>query len=43
MRILEEFWYGNIEPTEYDTSSKPANKKSSSKAGLTKENVAGSR
>ena len=22
MRILEEFWYGNIEPTEYDTSSK---------------------
>lgn len=22
MRILEEFWYGNIEPTECDTSSK---------------------
>lgn len=22
MRILEEFWYGNIEPTEYDTSSR---------------------
>ena len=22
MRILEEFWYGNIDPTEYDTSSK---------------------
>ena len=22
MRILEEFWYGNIEPTEYVTSSK---------------------
>ena len=22
MRILEEFWYGNIEPTEYGTSSK---------------------
>ena len=22
MRILEEFWYGNIEPTEHDTSSK---------------------
>ena len=22
MRILEEFWYGNIEPTENDTSSK---------------------
>jgi len=22
MRILEEFWYGNIAPTEYDTSSK---------------------
>ena len=22
MRILEEFWYGNIEPTAYDTSSK---------------------
>lgn len=21
MRILEEFWYGNIEPTEHDTSS----------------------
>lgn len=21
MRILEEFWYGNIEPTEYDTST----------------------
>ena len=21
MRILEEFWSGNIEPTEYDTSS----------------------
>ena len=21
MRILEELWYGNIEPTEYDTSS----------------------
>lgn len=21
MRILEKFWYGNIEPTEYDTSS----------------------
>ena len=20
MRILEDFWYGNIEPTEYDTS-----------------------
>ena len=20
MRILEEFWCGNIEPTEYDTS-----------------------
>ena len=22
MKLLEEFWYGNIEPTEYDTSSK---------------------
>ncbi len=22
MRILEKFWYGNIEPTEYGTSSK---------------------
>ena len=22
IRVLEEFWYGNIEPTEYDTSSK---------------------
>lgn len=21
MKILEAFWYGNIEPTEYDTSS----------------------
>ena len=21
MRILEEFWYGNVELTEYDTSS----------------------
>ena len=21
MNILEEFWYGNIEPTEYDTYS----------------------
>ena len=21
MRLLEEFWYSNIEPTEYDTSS----------------------
>ena len=21
MRLLEEFWYGNIEPTDYDTSS----------------------
>ena len=21
MRLLEEFWYGNIEPTEYNTSS----------------------
>lgn len=20
MRILEDFWYGNIEPTEYDAS-----------------------
>lgn len=20
MRLLEEFWYGNIEPTEYNTS-----------------------
>lgn len=20
MKILEQFWYGNIEPTEYDTS-----------------------
>ena len=22
MKLLEEFWYGNIEPTEYVTSSK---------------------
>ena len=21
MNVLEEFWYGNIEPSEYDTSS----------------------
>lgn len=21
MRILEEFWYGNIEPTDYDSSA----------------------
>ena len=21
MNILEEFWYGNIEPTEYDTNA----------------------
>ena len=21
MRILEEFWYGNIKPTEYDTNA----------------------
>lgn len=21
MRILEEFWYGNIEPTEYDANT----------------------
>lgn len=27
MRILEEFWYGNIEPTEYDTSSRKEYKK----------------
>ena len=27
MRILEEFWYGNIEPTEYDTSSNKEYKK----------------
>ena len=23
MRILEELWYGNIEPTEYGTSPRP--------------------
>ena len=22
MRFLEDFWYGNIDPVEYDTSSK---------------------
>ena len=22
MKLLEEFWYGNIEPNEYDISSK---------------------
>ena len=27
MRILEEFWYSNIEPTEYDTSSNKEYKK----------------
>ena len=27
MRILEEFWYGNIEPTEYDKSSCKESKK----------------
>ena len=27
MRFLEEFWYGNIEPTEYDTSSNKEYKK----------------
>ena len=27
LRILEEFWYGNIEPTEYDTSSNKEYKK----------------
>ena len=27
MKILEEFWYGNIEPTEYDTSSNKEHKK----------------
>ena len=27
MRILKEFWYGNIEPTEYDTSASKEYKK----------------
>ena len=27
MRIFEKFWYGNIEPTEYDTSSFKEHKK----------------
>jgi hypothetical protein len=27
MRFLEEFWYGNIELTEYDTSSNKEYKK----------------
>ena len=27
MRILEEFWYGNIEPTDYDISSRKECKK----------------
>ncbi len=27
MRLLEEFWYGNIELTEYDTSSSREYKK----------------
>ena len=26
MRILEEFWYGNIEPTEYEKQAYPASK-----------------
>ena len=26
MNILEEFWYGNIEPAEYDISSSKENK-----------------
>ena len=27
MNILEEFWYGNIEPAEYDTASSKEYKK----------------
>ena len=27
MRFLEEFWYGNIEPTDYDTASNKEYKK----------------
>ena len=27
MRLLEEFWYGNIEPTDYDASSDKEYKK----------------
>ena len=27
MRLLEEFWYGNIEPTDYDISSCKEHKK----------------
>ena len=27
MRILEEFWYGNLEPTEYNTSARKEYKK----------------
>ena len=27
MRLLEEFWYGNIEPTDYDISSRKEYKK----------------
>ena len=27
MKILEEFWYGNIEPTDCDTSSRMEYKK----------------
>ena len=23
MNVLEEFWYGNLEPTEYDSSPSP--------------------
>ena len=27
MKILEEFWYGNVDPTEYNTSSNQEYKK----------------
>lgn len=30
MRLLEEFWYGNIEPTEYDTNACKEYKESAS-------------
>lgn len=36
MRILEEFWYGNVEPTEYDTSScKEFSRKGTRRCNLT--------
>lgn len=38
MRLLEEFWYGNIEPTECDTSSSREYKKLQEPICRTKKN-----